>query len=140
MKDNLLDIREGTLHISLMKLIKAHRQRATEEFGKIGLTKGQPKILDYLSKNNGCIQRELAENCHIEPATVTSLLSNMEKANLIYRIANSKDRRVYNVFLTEKGMEVQKQVERIFYLIDEECFYGFSEEERKEAIDILNRL
>lgn len=140
MKDETLNLRTGTLHMALINLIKAHRQRVYEEFSKVGLTEGQPKILDFLSQNDGCIQRELAESCHIEPATVTSILTNMEKSGLIYRVLNSKDRRVLNVFLTEKGKEAQKQVEKVFSLIDEECFTGFSEEEKKQTIDILNRL
>lgn len=135
-----LEIRKGTLHMTLIKLFKAHRHRVFEEFSKVGISEGQPKILDFLSQNNGCIQRELAESCHIEPATVTSLLVNMEKAGLVYRTTNSKDKRIYNVFLTDKGKEAQKQVEKVFNLIDEECFRGFSEDEKIQALGILNKL
>lgn len=138
--DKILNIRKGTLHMALIKLNKAHRKRTHEEFTKVGLTLGQPKILDFLSKNDGCIQRELAESCNIEPATVTSILANMEKSGLIYRTENPKDRRVLNVFLTDKGKKSQREVEKVFNLIDEECFKGFSEEEKRQAIHILNRL
>lgn len=31
-------------------------------------------------------------------------------------------------------------MERVFNLIDEECFMGFLEEEKKQAMDILNRI
>lgn len=140
MKDETLNMRTGTLHMTLIKLIKTHRRRVHEEFAKVGLTEGQPKILDFLSQNDGCIQRELAESCHIEPATVTSILANMERSELIYRTPNPTDRRVLNVFLTAKGKEAQKEVEKVFNLIDEECFIGFSEEEKKQTIDVLNRL
>ena len=54
---------------------KTHFRRSRVEFGKIGITKGQPRILDYLSENDGCIQREIAKHCHIEPATVFSKVS-----------------------------------------------------------------
>lgn len=138
--DKTLNIRKGTLHMTLIRLNKTHRRRTHEEFSKIGLTIGQPKILDFLSENSGCIQKELSESCNIEPATVTSILANMEKAELIYRAQNSKDRRILNVFITEKGKDAQREVEKIFNLIDEECFKGFSEAERIQAINILNRL
>lgn len=140
MKDEMPDLRKGSLHMALIKMSKTHRRRAHEEFVKVGLTEGQPKILDFLSQNDGCIQRELAESSHIEPATVTSILANMEKSELIYRVPSPRDRRVLHVFLTSKGKEAQKEVERVFNLIDEECFMGFSEEERKQTLDILNRL
>jgi len=140
MKDITEDIRIQTLHMTLIRLSKTHRRRAHAEFSKLGITQGQPKILDFLSVNDGCIQREIANSCNIEPATVTSILSIMEKAELIYRNQDPKDKRVLKVFLTEKGKIAQKEVEKIFNLIDMECFEGFSEEEKAETIKILNRL
>ena len=64
----------------------------------------------------------------------------MEKEKLIYRERNPKDKRILNVFLTEKGIEAQKKVEKVFLELDEICFDGFSEKERIEAINTLNRL
>ena len=138
--DKTLDIRKETLHMTFIRLNKAHRKRCHEEFTRVGLSPGQPKILDFLIENDGCIQRELSESCNIEPATVTSILGIMEKSELIYRTQNSKDKRVLNVFLTDKGKDAQGEVERIFKLIDEECFEGFSEDEKLHTIQILNRL
>jgi DNA-binding MarR family transcriptional regulator len=134
------DIRSQTLHMTLIRLSKTHRRRAHAEFSKVGITGGQPKILDFLSVNDGCIQREIANNCNIEPATVTSILGIMEKSELIYRNQDPKDKRVLKVFLTDKGKMAQKEVERIFNLIDIECFKGFSEQEKSETINLLNRL
>ena len=64
----------------------------------------------------------------------------MEKEKLIYRERNTKDKRILNVFLTEKGIEAQKKVEKVFLELDEICFDGFSEKERIDAINTLNRL
>ena len=128
------------LHKVLRKFFKTHRSLLDKEFYKIGLTKGQPKVLDFLVMNNGCIQRDIAESCNIEPATVTSLLSNMEKNGLIYRSQNNENRRILNVFLTEKGIEAQKQVSKIFGAMDELCFKGFSEKEKGDALKIIERI
>lgn len=133
-------IRSNTLHGSLMRLNKAHRKMAGHKFKEVNLTEGKPKLLDFLVNNSGCSQRELAKYCKIEPATATSILSGMEKEELIYRERNPNDKRILNVFLTEKGIKVQKEVERVFLELDEICFDGFSEKERIEAINTLNRL
>ena len=133
-------IRGNTLHGSLIRLNKTHKKMAKREFQKVDLTEGKPKLLDYIINNPGCSQRELATCCKIEPATATSILSSMEKEELIYRERNPKDKRILNVFLTEKGIEAQKKVEKIFLELDEMCFDGFSKEERIDAINILNRL
>lgn len=131
---------KDVLHSALMVLSRKHKKKVREEMHKINLTEGKPKILDFLVVNQGCSQRELATRCHIEPATATSVLSLMENDGLISRIRSEKDKRILNVFLTEKGIEAQKQVEQVFTSVDEICFDGFSEEEKLEAINLLNRI
>ena len=39
-----------------------------------GLTSGQPKILDYLKDHDGSVQKDIAAGCHIEPASILSLI------------------------------------------------------------------
>lgn len=129
-----------TLHGSLIRLSKIHKKIAQKKFQQVDLTEGKPRLLNFIVNNPGCSQREIASCCKIEPATATSILSSMEKEELIYRERNPKDKRILNVFLTQKGIEVQKNVEKVFSKLDEICFEGFSEEEKVEAINILNRL
>ena len=134
------NIRTDTLHGSLVRLNKMHRTMAKKEFQKVNLTEGKPKLLNFINNNPGCSQREIASCCKIEPATATSILASMEKENLIYRERNSKDKRILNVFLTEKGVDAQRKVEKVFLELEKVCFDGFSQQERNDAINTLNRL
>lgn len=140
MKSNLRHKNKDVLHGAVMGLMIRRKKRLREAFSQIALTEGKPKILDFLVANSGCSQRELARCCHIEPATATSILQSMEEEELVYRTRNPKDKRVYNVFLTPKGIEMQKKVEKIFNELDERCFQGFSEEEKVEAIRLINKI
>ena len=117
-----------------------HKNMAKKEFQKVNLTEGKPKLLNFINNNPGCSQREIASCCKIEPATATSILASMEKENLIYRERNSKDKRILNVFLTEKGVDAQGKVEKVFLELEKVCFDGFSQQERTDAINTLNRL
>jgi DNA-binding MarR family transcriptional regulator len=130
----------GRLHILLIHIIKRHKDVVEKKFEAHGVTYGQPKILRFLARNDGCIQRELAKSCHIKPATVTNLLALMEKAELIERRQNPKDKRVLNVYLTEKGRAAQKKVEEIFVEIEGMCLEGFSEEEIDQLMDYFVRI
>ena len=56
---------------------------AKKEFQKVDLTEGKPRLLDFIISNPGCSQREIASCCKIEPATATSILSSMEKEELM---------------------------------------------------------
>lgn len=128
------------LHSALFKLFASHRKKVHGALFQLGISHGQPRLLHYLSMNDGCIQRELAEHCNIEAATVTSILASMEKADLIVRRHNPQDRRILNVHLTEKGRETWKKVEEIFESIDELCFEGFTPEEQRQAIALILRI
>lgn len=140
MKVSLDEIRPKSLHRAFIRTSKMHRKVCQYRFHELGLTEGQPKVLDYLHHNNGCSQKALAKHCHIQPATATSLLGHLERSGLIYREVNQQDRRITNVFLTEKGEKFQKQVKAAFQEIDEQCFNGFTSKEREEVLLYLERI
>ena len=108
------------------------------------LSLGQPKILDYLNEHNGANQKEIAMGCHIEPPTLTSLLSRMEETGLIERRIENNNRRTLYVYITPKGKSYQKRVLEEFQKIEEIAFEGFSEDETeyfmKNYIQIFNNL
>jgi len=119
---------------------KSHHHRAHTYLIKEGITQGQPRILDYLWEHDGSIQREIAESCHLEPATITSIIFNMEKAGMVERRQNPADRRVVCVWLTNKGREARKTTKKIFDMIEKESFEGFQEQEIKQMKDLLKRM
>ena len=131
---------QGELNRLLVRVSRVHYRRSFSEFAKFGITKGQPQILNFLARNDGCIQRELCDSCHLEPATVTKLLANMEKAGLIERRNEPGNRRNLCVFLTQKGREAQQYVEQVHTQIEQECFAGFSEAEKEQAAQLLKRI
>ena len=72
-------------HKLLGGIANAHRKQAGEGIARNGLTRGQPMLLDMLVKYDGCNQKLIAEKCQLEPATITSILSLMEKSGLVER-------------------------------------------------------
>ena len=106
----------------------------------LGLSPGQPKILEFLFDHNGCEQKEIAKDCEIEPATVTHLLARMEEANLIERKQLNGNRRSWHVFLTAEGELVNKKVFKIFDEVRKEAFEGFSVEEQVETLRLLTKM
>lgn len=103
------------------------------------LTLGQPKILDYLSLHDGAVQKEIAEACHIEAATITSILLGMEKKDLIVRKNINGNRRNLYVYLTDKGKLLAGQVAFQFGIIEKKALSGFSDEEKEMLTILLTR-
>ena len=104
------------------------------------LTSGQPKVLEYLFENNGAVQKDIAEACLIEQATLTSLLSRMEKSRLIERKSKNGDKRFICVYLTGKGRKSGEMVINNLSLIGKSALAGFSENEIIQFINFLERV
>ena len=105
-----------------------------------GLTYGQPKILDYLLYHNGALQKDIAKACHIEPATLTSLLTGMENHQLIERKRLNGNRRNIYVYLSNKGETLAKQIAVNFKKIERQALADFSEAEENTLIELLSKL
>ena len=104
------------------------------------LTLGQPKVLDYLKEHNGVSQKEIAAGCHIEAASLTSILSRMEEKGMIERKMLNGNRRSLYVFLTDFGKELCDMVEQELRNIEEIAFEGITEEERQKFMDTFVKI
>lgn len=108
-----------TLQYYLMANYTIFRKLLMKRLASTGLTISQPKILDYLYRNNGANQVEIAAACYMEAASLSSALNGMEAKGLIERRRLEGDRRSYYIFLTEKGMEMAQLVEKAFSELEE---------------------
>lgn len=133
-------IMDQSFHYMMMVTNTLFQKKAIVKLAEVGLTPGQPKILDYLKKHNGCMQKEIAHGCQIDPATTTGVLSRMEEKGLIERrIMNGNHRSSY-VFMTNKGNELAKNVCEIFQQLEEEVLGGIDEKERRQFLETLYRI
>ena len=130
------------LHVALINSYSAHKKRSFQKFQKLDLTTGQPKILSILYREEGYLQKDLAKRAHVEPATMTSLLNNMEKKGLIYKEVAyvSGGKRANAVYLTEKGREISIKVNKIVDDMEEISYQGFSDTEKELLINLLDRI
>ena len=115
-------------------------KKILQKTNALGLSAGQPKILEFLFNHNGCEQKEIAKACEIEPSTVTNLLAKMEGANLIKRKQLNGNRRSLHVFLTEEGGRVTQEVMEIFEEVKREAFEGFTTDEQLEMFRLLTKM
>lgn len=130
------------LHIALIRTQSSHMRKCRSKFQELDLSDGQPKILSFLLNNDGILQKELAQKCGVSAATITSLLQNMQAKELITKeeIHISGGKRGYQIFLTAYGRELAHQVCEIMNTIEEKCYIGFSEDEKKMLLQYLDRI
>ncbi len=119
-----------SLYRVFCQVTRFHYCRSHVLLEKIGVYPGQHPLLFSLSRRDGQSQKELADKLHIKASTITVMLNRMENANLIERRPDHEDRRISRVYLTEHGRKTSLEVKKILKRIDEECFNGFTVEER----------
>jgi DNA-binding MarR family transcriptional regulator len=123
-----------------MKSHSMMRRTVFSEAQRIGLTSGQPKILDYLLDHEGSDQKTIASYCEIEPATLGSILLRMEQKGMIERRQKNGNRRSLFVYLTDKGKDFAVQMNSIFERADETALNDLTDEEISELHRILSKI
>ncbi len=132
--------KEKSIHYLLMADHFMVQKALLSQIKDTELTMGQPKVLDYLKDHDGACQKDIAAGCHIEPASITSVLSGMEAKNYIERRMKAGDRRSLYVYLTDKGREYVAMLDGKFEKVESVALAGFTDEEIGELQSLLCRV
>ena len=133
---------DNYLHVLLITASALHKKKSRQRFQELNLSEGQPKVLSVLQGIEGCLQKELAKACHVEPATMTSLLKNMEKQGLIRKETDfvSGSKRAYRIYFTEKGRGLAGEVNDIVRELEEICFCNFTDSEKDAFLKYFRKV
>ena len=131
---------QSNLHYLLMLGFNRSNHAITSQTGKWELLPGQPKILEFLLKHNGCTQKEIGRGCALDKSTVTSLLSRMEAKGLLTRCPAEEDRRHIQVFLTESGTHWATRTVEICAQVDEKATEGLTPEELQNFLTTFQKI
>ena len=129
-----------SMHGGIYLLMKTHahiNRLILSQAAAIGLSPGQPKILECLLLNGECNQKAIAENCEIEQATVGSILSRMERDGLVCRSQRDGNRRSLYVSLTPQGRDLAQQMEQIFHQADAQASAQLTPQELRQLTAML---
>ena len=129
-----------SLHYLLMRAHTSLNRQILSRAAGIGLTPGQPKVLDYLIDHEGSDQKTIAACCEIEPATVGSILLGMEEAGLVLRTQRPGNRRSLFVSLTPQGREKARQMAEIFQQVDDRALQALTPQEGVALLTLLTKL
>jgi DNA-binding MarR family transcriptional regulator len=117
-------------------------QKAFSENG-VEVTPIQVMLLFFLQKNNGSSLTQISQGLMLENPTVTGLIDRLEKLGYVKRSNHPDDRRVYLIYLTEKGNMVAKRALPIIKKLNEEIKAGYSKKEidafKKVLIGAFNK-
>lgn len=127
-----------SIHYLLLANHTLMQKQIWERMKTLSLSIGQPKVLDYLLEHNGAIQKEIAQGCYIEPASLSAILNGMEKMQLVERKAANQNRRTIHIYLTEKGMQTAQQLQQEFAVVEEKAIHGLETQELETLLHALS--
>lgn len=117
-----------------------HRRLIEKKLEGTGIHRAQHRLLMSLADNQFVSQVDLARHLEVTPATIAVSLKSMEKDGLICRKVKGEDNRANFVELTEKGKRIAEDSREYFDSVDEQMYQGFSQKERKELSNYLDRV
>jgi DNA-binding MarR family transcriptional regulator len=97
------------------KASTAIARRLQKRFNNAGLnlTIEQWSVLYHLWKEDGRSQQQLCNATFRDKPSITRLVDNMEKLNLVKRVASEHDRRINLIYLTKQAQKLEEETMRI---------------------------
>ena len=129
-----------SLHYLLMKAYTRMNRRICTQAAELGLTSGQPKILEYLLQYGESNQKAIADYCEVEQTTIGSILMRMESSGLVVRTQHKGNRRSLYVALTPEGRAAAERMEHIFTRGEAEVCASLTAEEQYQLRLLLDKL
>lgn len=132
-------------HIGKKINIFAHRmhRKIDNEAAKYGITGTQARILGFIlreSVKRDIFQKDIEEYLDIRRSSVTSVLQLMEKNECIERISVAEDARLKKIVITEKGLEIDRNVYEYIMQLEKSLHDELSKDEIKTFVNLIDRL
>ena len=110
-----------------------HSQNPT----KIGLTKAEVDVIDYVGQNEQVTARQIEKALHIDRGFLSRTIKSLVNKQLIDRLQSEHDKRSFVLKLTKDGDVKRKQIEIEQEQSFTETFKHLSEEEKELFNDAL---
>lgn len=135
-------ILEDSLGYTMGRAARGLGTLLTRNFAEAGfdVTCEQWSVLSNLGQKNGQSQQDLAGTTCKDKTSMTRLIDNMEKHNLVVRIPNKEDKRQKLIYLTKKGQDFQKKLIKIVQKTLEEAQKNISPSDIKLCKSVLNQI
>lgn len=137
-----LPLPSETIFHSIESTIKAYRKYAQNNISEQieDMTIDQGMVLLFLNEHPNLSQKEIAELVFKDNASMTRMINTMVQKKYLKRSMNPKDRRRYNIEITNKGQAVLETLPPIINHNRNSSLKGITKNEQKQLEIILNKI
>lgn len=128
---------EESLGFLANRLAIAMRTRLNQELKSLDLTTQQWVVLYIAARNPESTAGELAEALDVDAAAVTRMTVRLEEKGLLRRVRSKKDKRIMQIEVADKGLELLPKVPPLAKKVNMEFWGHLRKSERKEIANSL---
>ncbi len=134
--------RQFDLHIGyyIQEIARALTRVHNEMLSRHGISFAQFRVLNCLWEEDGLNQSDIAEILHIKPSSLSTLVTLLEKKDLIERRIGETDSRSRTIHLTESGASLKMVSWDIIMALESVLSQPFSETEKALMLEWLKKI
>jgi MarR family transcriptional regulator, lower aerobic nicotinate degradation pathway regulator len=125
-------------------LIRCARQITSaifiEEMSQFQVTSVQFALLTGIQKNAGVDQRTLVDTVAIDRSTIGTTLTRLEKSGLVFRASPKHNKRIKQVFLTQRGQELLDRSSAAIARVQQRIMQPLDPDERAQFMRLIAKL
>lgn len=113
------------------------------DVAKFGITGVQSAMIGFIydnSKKKDVFAKDIEKNFDIRRASITGILQIMEKKGLIKRETVGNDARLKRIVLTDKALEIRKEVKKNIRKVEEQAMEGLTKEEMEKYVELTKKM
>lgn len=118
----------------------ARRLQRKLNYAHVNLTIEQWSILYHLWKQDGMTQQELCHASFRDKPSITRLVDNLEKLELVNRVTDENDRRSKRIFLTDEARKLEVKTMALAEETLNEALKGVSAEHVEISKQVLQKV
>jgi DNA-binding MarR family transcriptional regulator len=131
---------DGSIGFLLARTARSMKRALDTRLTQHNLTATQYIVLSVLCGEDGISLSQLGQRLYFDNPTITGIVDRMERDGLVERRRIADDRRVINVFLTQKGRGLIREHDDLAEEIDAQAMSGLSVKEREAFLKVVNKI
>ena len=135
-----MDVMSDSIAFLISDVSRLMRRRFDERARLIGVTRTQWRVLKFLQRGEGINQGGLADLLEVEPISLCRMIDRLEDGGLVERRRDPKDRRAWQIFLTDRSRPLLRDLATISEELLGTALAGISERDHDAAVAVLERI
>lgn len=140
MVNNNLEFTAEKLADLTFQLLASCQEKENRLARQHNLTDAEFRCLRSMTENESLNNKEIAERMNLSPSRLTRIIDGLVKKGYVKREIQPNDRRNMQVYLSEKGIDFVKQLNRAYINIHTQILSEIDKAQHKPLIEAMDNL